>query len=316
MKARAEGVTRLRRLVARSAALDGAVQVRDPARFRERHVAPLYRAALDGGDPAGAAWARRVLFGAAAQLGCGPTSLRPLCELRARGGCGGFTIPVLPVRELRPARARAALRAAGRARVGLVIFEARGALRAGDLACLVVAAALQEAVALPVVVRQRVARGDAAAAEGAGVRDFVLGGAGPAALRAARAACETGDAAVGAEVRGALDRARARRIVEAVPGLHRLVLLDAPPRGAWAELGVFVRCELGLAGLGLVVRGPFVPARLLDLPRAEVAEATIEAHAARARRDEAWFRRLYVGLNAQNTIDLVRSLLRFAPLPG
>jgi hypothetical protein len=301
--------------MARNVALDGAaVQVRDPARFRERHVEPLLRKALERGDPAGAAWARRVLLGAAAQLGCGPASLRPLCELRARGGCGGFTIPVLPMREPRPARVRAALRAARRSRVGLVIFEARGALPAGDLVCLVAAAALQEAVALPIVVRQSLTRG--AAGGGAGVRDFVLRGAGPAALGAAREAADLGDAALGVEVRGTLDRARARRIVAAVPGLHRLVLLRTPPRRSWPGLGVFVRTELGLAGIGLPVRGPLVPGRLLDLPRAEVAEATIEAHASRAARDEAWYRRLYVGLNAQNTIDLVRSLLRFAPLPG
>jgi fructose/tagatose bisphosphate aldolase len=127
----------------------GAIEVTDPARFREETLDGLVWTAVFGGrdskEPA-----RAAIRDAAASLGILPASILPLYEARGRGEVGGFTVPAINVRMLAYDTARAACRAAQNLGVGALIFEiARSEIgytdqRPGEYTAVTLGAAIRE----------------------------------------------------------------------------------------------------------------------------------------------------------------------------
>jgi len=134
---------------AQAVQVNGGVRVTDPAAFRKDVIDRLVYTAVFGDEETREA-ARWLIWEAAWDLGVQSASIDALYQARARGEYTDRTVPAINVRGMAYDTARAAVRAAVRHNVGMVIFElARSELgytfqRPAEYATVITAAAIKE----------------------------------------------------------------------------------------------------------------------------------------------------------------------------
>ncbi|MGE0352487.1 MAG: class II fructose-bisphosphate aldolase [Gemmatimonadales bacterium] len=136
----------------------GGVHVKDSARLRSAATDQLVWQAVFGSADEKAA-ARWLLWELGQATGARPASIAGIYFARARGECGGFTVPAINVRMLAYDTARAVIRAALAGRAGAILFEiARSEIaytdqRPAEYVSVIIAAALREGYSLPLFIQ-------------------------------------------------------------------------------------------------------------------------------------------------------------------
>ncbi|MGH7658979.1 MAG: class II fructose-bisphosphate aldolase [Gemmatimonadales bacterium] len=136
----------------------GGMHLEDPSQLQSEAMDRLVRLAVFGGEEEREA-ARGVIWDLGQAAGVRPASIAAIYFARARGECGGFTVPAINVRVMAYDTARAVFRAARARKAGAIILEiARSEIaytdqRPGEYASVVLAAAMREGYLLPVFIQ-------------------------------------------------------------------------------------------------------------------------------------------------------------------
>ena len=101
---------------------NGGVEVVDAEKLRSKFTDQLAATAALAPSDEVKNYSRRLIRGAAAQLGIRSASILPLYKARGRGECGGFTVPAINIRGLTYDTARAIFRARRREKADAVLF--------------------------------------------------------------------------------------------------------------------------------------------------------------------------------------------------
>ncbi len=136
----------------------GGFHVDDPGRLQGPGMDRLVRIAVFGAPEERDA-ARRVIWDLGQAVGVRPASIAGIYFARARGECGGFTVPAINVRMMSYDTARAVFRAARARKAGAIILEiARSEIaytdqRPAEYVSVILAAAMREGYLLPVFIQ-------------------------------------------------------------------------------------------------------------------------------------------------------------------
>jgi fructose/tagatose bisphosphate aldolase len=136
----------------------GGVHVTDPSKLQSPATDQLASMAVFGSQAEKEA-ARWLLWELGQATGARPASIQGIYEARARGQCGGFTVPAMNIRMMAYDSGRAVMRAAKSGRAGAIIFEiARSEIaytdqRPAEYVAVMIAAALREGYTLPLFIQ-------------------------------------------------------------------------------------------------------------------------------------------------------------------